>query len=78
MRSGRCRLLRSSVMNSRRFIGLPQRQGSQIEYSRSGPCTAAKATRFRPVGVMRVGTMRRSASRNVRYASDGDRIDASR
>ena len=40
-----------SVMNSRRFIGLPQCQGSQTKYSRSGPCTAATATRFRPVWV---------------------------
>src|SRR5262249_36551792 len=37
------RALPRSVMNSRRFMGFPQGQGSQIKYSRSGPCIAVKA-----------------------------------
>ena len=46
-------------------------------YSRSGPCIAAKATRWCPLRVMSVGSTRRNAPPYVRYASNTDRSFAS-
>src|SRR5437763_1175487 len=45
-------------MNSRRLMGVPQGQGSRANYSRSGPCIAAKSGRSSPVRVNRVASRR--------------------
>jgi hypothetical protein len=44
---------------------------------RSEPCIAAKAARSCPSWVKRATSVRSRCSRNVRYASNTDRIDAS-
>jgi hypothetical protein len=63
-------------MNSRRFIALTQ-NNDHWEYSRSGLCIAAKAASQCPLRVKRVTSVRSRRLRNVRYASNTDRIDAS-
>ena len=66
-----------SMMNSRRLSARPKaKDEDKVEYSRSGPCTAAKGIRFCPVGVKSVGSTRPTSSRHVRCASDSSRIGA--
>ena len=57
-----------SMMNSRRSARPKAKDEDKVEYSRSGPCTAAKAIRFCPVGVKSVEGSLGRPSMHFRYS----------
>src|SRR5258707_14051836 len=70
----------SSVMNSRRFMGCPPQTGGRTlphRYAKTLLCITAKLIVEWQRWVKRVTSVRSQPSRNVRYASNTDRIDAS-